>query len=30
MVHQLKKKKERLTDEASMFSFICKPFLYFF
>ncbi|MFK2619015.1 hypothetical protein ACIXQ7_21410 [Bacteroides fragilis] len=23
------KKKERLTDEASMFSFICKPFLLF-
>ena len=24
-----KKKKERLTDEASMFSFVCKPFLLF-
>ncbi|WP_195332976.1 hypothetical protein [Bacteroides salyersiae] len=23
------KKKERLTDEASMFSFVCKPFLLF-
>ena len=25
MAHS-KKKKERLTDEASMFSFVCKPF----
>ena len=24
-----KRKKERLTDEASMFSFVCKPFLLF-
>jgi hypothetical protein len=23
------KKKERLTDEASIFSFVCKPFLLF-
>ena len=28
MAHS-KKKKERLTDEASMFSFVCKPFLLF-
>ena len=25
-----KRKKERLTDEASMFNFVCKPFLYSF
>ena len=29
MAHQQKKEEERLTDEASMFSFVRKPFLLF-
>ena len=27
--HGSKKKKEQLTDEASEFRFVCKPFLFF-